>query len=71
MNDFEYQNARRICYGDDDEYGKAQFVPVCSKCGRFVKADATITFGEYTIAPGPNATCKRCGRINMLFEGFF
>jgi hypothetical protein len=67
----EYEGVRRVSYGDsDDEYGKAVFVPVCETCGRFVKADKTVTFGEHTISDKPNATCSRCGRTHMLFEGF-
>lgn len=67
----EYEDMRRIGYGEsDDQYGKAVFVPVCIKCARFVKADKTVRFGEGGLAPGPNATCRRCGRVEMLFEGF-
>lgn len=71
MSDCEYERTRRVVYGDkDSEYGQATFVPVCLNCGRFVKADPSIKFGLETIAPGPNATCSRCGRTEMLFEGF-
>ena len=62
----EYENVRRIVYGEG-----ATFVPVCCKCGRFVKADETVTFnglGEYV--DKENATCSKCGRTRMLFEGF-
>ena len=65
----EYEGVRRVVYGWG-EYEGATFVPVCSKCGRFVKADAKMHFQMGTIAPGPNATCKSCGRTEMLFEGF-
>lgn len=67
--DYAYENTRRIRYGDAD-YGYATFVPVCIKCGRFVKADKTMRFRDDTIADGPNATCSKCGRTEMLFEGF-
>jgi len=74
MIDFDpadYVGVRRVVYGaKDEEYGGATFVPVCSQCGRFVKADAVMHFRNDTIAPGPNATCSRCGRVEMLFEGF-
>ena len=67
----EYEHVRRIVYGEpDSEYAGATFVPVCSVCNRFVKPDATIRFCNDTIALGPNATCSRCGRTEMLFEGF-
>ena len=63
----EYENVRRLVYGED-----AVFVPVCETCGRFVKADETVLIGEESgLHPGPNATCKKCGRTRMLFEGFY
>lgn len=65
-NDHIYEKVRRVVYGDG-----ATFVPVCVKCGRFVKPDKTIRISEWTgIEPGPNATCKKCGRTEMLYEGF-
>lgn len=67
----DYEGVRRVSYGsNDDEYGRACFVPVCEQCGRFVKADASIKFALETISDEPNATCSRCGRTRMLFEGF-
>jgi len=65
-----YWNTRRVRYGDDGESGWAQFVPVCSLCGRYVRADETIDFQAGTIASGPNGTCSKDGRVRMLFEGF-
>lgn len=62
----EYEGTRRVVYNCG-----AVFVPVCEKCGRFVKADATIRVSDSGLAPEPNATCKKCGRTTMLFEGFF
>lgn len=59
-----YENFRRISY---DGW---QFVPVCPDCGQFAKADDSILInglGEYKRQP--NATCKRCGRIEMPCEG--
>ena len=62
----EYFELRRVRY----ESG-AQFVPVCEKCGRFVTADKTIKVSEGAgLHPQPNATCSKCGRTKMLFEGF-
>ena len=55
---------RRVCYDD------WLFVAVCPKCGRFVKEDKTIEInglGEYK--KEPNATCKKCGRVEMPCEG--
>jgi len=64
LTDFAYEGLRRVVYGDG-----ATFVPVCPTCGRFVKADATCWFKNDQLAK-PNATCKRCGRVEMLFEGW-
>ncbi len=62
----EYPSLRRVVY----ESG-ATFVPVCETCGRFVKADKTILINDWTgLKDAPNATCARCGRTKMLFEGF-
>ena len=66
ISSYAYENTRRIVYGEG-----ATFVPVCAKCGRYVKADATIRVSEATGLLGePNCTCKRCGRSHMLLEGF-
>jgi hypothetical protein len=65
---YEYENTRRIQYG---EHGPV-FVPVCPKCGRFVKADENMQFNiEDQYKPGPNASCKKCGRVEMPCEGYF
>lgn len=64
----DYVESPRICYGED----RATFVRVCPKCGRFVKARATITF-SYEAGPIPGrwtGTCRKCGRIEMPFEGY-
>ena len=67
----DYERVRRMVYGaKGDYYEGATFVPVCIYCGRFVKADTNMTFRNDTIAEGPNATCAKCGRTEMLFEGF-
>lgn len=63
-----YPNTRRVNYD-----GGAQFIPTCQTCGRFVTADATVQINEWTgcLSAEPNATCSKCGRTHMLFEGFF
>ena len=66
----EYENFRRVTYGCKDG-GNAQFIPVCPGCGRFVKADDKITVNEAIGVQGDNATCAKCGRVEMPFEGFF
>jgi len=64
----EYENMRRLQY----ENG-ALFVPVCEKCHRFVKADDEIAFSQWdgSLGEQTNATCRKCGRTRMLFEGFY
>lgn len=61
----EYFNLRRQFYGDDTE--TASYIPVCPHCGRFVKADKQVKPNSNE----PNATCKKCGRVEMPFEGYF
>jgi len=61
----EYESTRRVVYVEG-----ATFVPVCESCGRYAKADKTILVNMDGIHPGPNATCSKCGRTRMLFEGF-
>ncbi len=69
--DCQYEGARRISYDCGDE-GMAVFIPVCMTCHCFVKADAMIRVNDWEGLSGePNATCKRCGRTHMHFEGFF
>ena len=66
MGMFEYEGLRRQTY-----VGGLTFVPVCETCGRYVKADETIMIdGLGELVTQPNATCTRCGRVCMLFEGF-
>lgn len=65
IHDATYEGARRILYD-----GGALFVPVCIRCGRFVRADETIRF-DAAGKPAENATCSRCGRTHMAFEGFY
>lgn len=64
-----YENTRRVSYKADED-GDAVFVPVCEKCGRFVKANETIRINANGLADEPNATCSKCGPTKMLFEGF-
>ena len=71
----DYEGFRRVVYGgrfsDDGDIGEgATFVPVCEKCGRSVKADAKITFDYQGQPQGTTATCKKCGRTTMPFEGY-
>ncbi len=67
----EYEGFRRVVYGGGGrENDGAMFVPVCEKCGRFVKADKKIMFDGNGQPRGETATCKRCGRTTMPFEGY-
>lgn len=63
----------RITYPCPD-LGTLLFVPVCVSCGRFVTADETVRLkmieGDCVEPLTPNATCRRCGRTAMLWEGF-
>lgn len=66
-----YENMRRVSY-DCGGNGNAVFIPVHEDCGMIVKSDDTIAVGEDTgLKSQPNATCKKHGRVEMIFEGFF
>ena len=75
MSDFD--DRRRLVYAFPD-WGRMIFVPVCSECGRFVAADKSMgvritgtSEAGLSVAPDtPNATCKRHGRVGMVWEGF-
>jgi hypothetical protein len=46
-------------------------IRVCTKCGRFVKADEVISIGDCgPNATMENATCKKCGRVWMTEVGW-
>ena len=64
---YEYEKVRRVVYGEG-----ATFIPVCPKCGRFVKADESIRVKgmDGNVVSEPNATCKKDGRVEMPFEGW-
>lgn len=64
---YKYEKIRRIQYKNG-----AVFIPICKQCGRFVKADKSITANSFgVIKKQPNAECSKCGRVEMLFEGYF
>lgn len=66
-----YENKRHVIYDCEDE-GGAMYIPVCPNCGKFVKADKAIKFKCVGLASDstiPNATCPKCGRVAMPFEG--
>lgn len=43
----------------------ATFAQVCPKCGKFVKPYKRIRI------KGPNAKCKKCGKVTMPFTGWY
>ena len=57
-----------ISYGE-----RATFIRQCPECARYVKADETARMRGIDLEEpvGPNATCKRHGRVSMPFVGFF
>lgn len=66
---YEYENVRRKVY--EGRTGDLVFLPVCPMCGRFVKADGSVLVnGKGELMLQPNATCSRCGRVEMPYEGY-
>lgn len=66
LSDYHYEGVRRVQYGDEG----ATFIPVCEKCGRFVKAPATMQFVYEGPPRGPHTECSKCGPTQMIFEGY-
>jgi hypothetical protein len=67
--EYSYINTPRHIYPLLDGQGDAYFLPVCQKCGRYVKMDSSIYWNEYKgFADKPNATCTKCGRIKIDCE---
>jgi len=65
VSDYAYEGTRRVVYED------AVFIPICKTCGRFVVADEEIKVnGLGQVIHEPNATCSKCGRVEMPFEGW-
>lgn len=48
----------------------ATFSSKCQKCGRFIKADNSISINLFGESKKTNAMCSKCDRINMLFIGY-
>ena len=57
-------------YGEGNEV--LAFIRLCPNCGRFVKCDnEVIVNGLEELINQPNATCSKCGRVEMLFDGWW
>lgn len=72
---YEFFNEKRIVVDVPDcETDGATFIRRCNICCRFVKVDETLSFKVHkpsgSLCPEPNATCSRCGRTTMIFEGY-
>lgn len=67
--DFQYPEIPRYIYPLGDGKGDAYFLPVCQKCGRYVKMDDHIFWNEINgLKDQPNAKCKKCGRVIIPCE---
>ena len=52
--------------------GGALYSRRCPHCGRIVKADPSICVnGLDEVVQWENADCRKCGRVEMPFEGWF
>ena len=59
------------CYGGGDGGEVYCFIRMCGGCGRYVKADGSISFnGLEQYIKQPNATCSKCGRVEMPSIGW-
>lgn len=60
------ENIPTVAYGPTWEGDYHVWYKKCPKCGRYVKADNQCRIPEYQ-GKEPNATCKKCGRVQMPF----
>jgi C4-type Zn-finger protein len=71
MRDYDYDFPENTNYV---MYGEMMFLRRCPTCMRFVKADNTLPYFENVLTEEkrfePNATCKKCGRVEMDFLGY-
>jgi hypothetical protein len=70
---FRNEGGPFVRYGggaEPHEMDGATFSRTCPTCGRIVKADAEVKFDGQGQPVGNNATCHRCGRVAMPFEGY-
>ena len=63
-------DAPRLSVDFGGDWGRASFVRVCVHCGRFVAPLWPMSVQSTQDSVTPNATCARCGAVQMLFEGF-
>ena len=68
--DGEYSEKTAVVVYSSFDGSCPAFYRICPKCGRFVKADDKTQIPEY-LGAKPNATCKKCGRVQMYFCGWF
>jgi hypothetical protein len=67
--EFIYENTPRHIYPLGNGDGDAYFLPICPKCGRYIKMDSQIFWNEYTgFKNQPNATYSKCGRVKIECE---
>jgi hypothetical protein len=64
----EFESELRVVINTGDGY--AYFTRRCPKCWRFVKAHKMVAF-KGSQPHGPNADCKKCGPVEMPFEGYY
>ena len=65
-----YENVKRLIFSNE-EHGDAYFIPVCEKCGRFVKVPPQLAFDGYGQPLKNQLECSKCGITNMIFEGYY
>lgn len=66
------ENTPMQLYGFDDNESELAFVRLCPNCGRFVKPDDHVMVnGLDEVSKEPNATCSKCGRVTMIFDGWW
>ena len=66
------ENTPMKFYGLEHSPTVLAFIRICPNCGRFVKADdCAMVNGLEEVSKEPNATCSKCGRVTMIFDGWW
>lgn len=64
------ENTPMVCYGEGAEV--LAFVRLCPNCGRFIKADEEVRINGFDQwIEAENAVCSKCGRVKMIFDGYW
>ncbi|MBA7658594.1 hypothetical protein ES703_66553 [subsurface metagenome] len=72
MIEVELSEKTPMQFYEGDSQESLAFVRLCPNCARFVKPDDHVLInGLDQVSEQPNATCSKCGRVTMIFDGWW